>query len=128
MAVTAEQPTRRPLDSRPSEPLASLPLLSLANVRHTTDDGAAVPPPLMTKHWRLPGHVEHIAGFDACRARSSKTYAAARPDGGGGRSWRWLRRSTGIYSSTVYVTPFLLVGRSSTGAVANRARSSGRLP
>jgi POT family proton-dependent oligopeptide transporter len=57
----------------------------------------------MTKQLLLPGHVEHVAGFDAARALLTATY-------GGGKVLTVVALASaiyGFYSSTVYLTPIL---------------------
>jgi POT family proton-dependent oligopeptide transporter len=57
----------------------------------------------MTKQLLLPGHVEHVAGFDAARALLTATY-------GGGKVMTVVALASaiyGFYSSTVYLTPIL---------------------
>ncbi len=57
----------------------------------------------MTKQLLLPGHVEHVAGFDAARAFFTNTY-------GGGQAMTVVALASaiyGFYSSTVYLTPML---------------------
>lgn len=60
----------------------------------------------MTKQLLLPGHVEHIAGFDAARSFFEHTY-------GGGKAMTVVALASaiyGFYASTVYLTPFLVGG------------------
>ena len=55
----------------------------------------------MTKQLLLPGHVEHVAGFEAARSFFDHTY-------GGGRVLSVVALASaiwGFYSSTVYLTP-----------------------
>src|SRR4051794_18437233 len=57
----------------------------------------------MTKQLLLPGHVEHIAGFDAARQFFEGVY-------GGGKVMTIVALASaiyGFYSSTVYLTPIL---------------------
>lgn len=57
----------------------------------------------MTKQLLLPGHVEHVAGFEAARAFFTHTY-------GGGQVMTVVALASaiyGFYSSTVYLTPML---------------------
>src|SRR5580765_1920660 len=55
----------------------------------------------MTKQLLLPGHVEHVAGFEAARTFFNATY-------GGGRVLSVVALASaiwGFYASTVYLTP-----------------------
>jgi POT family proton-dependent oligopeptide transporter len=71
----------------------------------------------MSKQLLLPGHVEHIAGFEAARRFFEGVY-------GGGKTMTVVALASaiyGFYSSTVYLTPFLgglladrLLGRTTT--------------
>src|SRR4051794_30438558 len=57
----------------------------------------------MTQQLLLPGHVEHIAGFEAARGFFQNVY-------GGGKTMTVVALASavyGFYSSTVYLTPFL---------------------